>query len=80
MMTEPGGCAVDTPSEPSSQPSPRSSTFPKRPWNDVPEYVKPVRYSGSDARLGHVWVCWGALRTEYIKVEDLRANLQTNKD
>ena len=35
---------------------------------------------GLYARLGRVWVCWGDLRTEYIKVEDLRANLQTNKD
>jgi len=35
---------------------------------------------GLYARLGRVWVCWGDLRTECIKVEDLRANLQTNKD
>jgi hypothetical protein len=34
---------------------------------------------GLYARLGRVWVCWGDLRTECIKVEDLRANLQTNK-
>ena len=35
---------------------------------------------GLYARLGCVWVCWGDLRTECIKIEDLRANLQTNKD
>ena len=35
---------------------------------------------GLYARLGRVWVCWGDLRTEYIKIEDLKAKLQTNKD
>ena len=35
---------------------------------------------GLYARLGRVWVCWGDLRTEYIKIEDLRAQLQINKD
>ena len=35
---------------------------------------------GLYARLGRVWVCWGDLRTGYIKIEDLRASLQTNKD
>jgi hypothetical protein len=31
------------------------------------------------AELGRVWVCWGDLRTEYIKTEDLRARLQADK-
>src|SRR5271165_3022854 len=66
MMTEPGGCAVDTPSEPSPQPSPRSSTFPKRPWNDVPEDVKRfgtqaettgVIRNGAATSTDHPWVC-----------------------
>jgi hypothetical protein len=35
---------------------------------------------GLYARLGRVWVCWGDLRTEYIKIEDLRAKLRSSKD
>jgi hypothetical protein len=35
---------------------------------------------GLYARLGRVWVCWGELRTEYIKIGDLRAKLQISKD
>ena len=31
---------------------------------------------GLFARLGRVWVCWGDLRTEYVKVEDLRSKLE----
>jgi hypothetical protein len=30
---------------------------------------------GLYAQLGRVWVCWGDLRTEYIKREDLQAGL-----
>jgi hypothetical protein len=30
---------------------------------------------GLYARLGRVWVCWGDLRTEYIRAEDLQAHL-----
>jgi hypothetical protein len=29
---------------------------------------------------GQQWVCWGDLRTEYIKTEDLRAYLRNLKD
>jgi hypothetical protein len=29
--------------------------------------------------LGHTWVCWGDLRTEYIPTEELRAHLQAVK-
>jgi hypothetical protein len=32
---------------------------------------------GLYAQLGRVWVCWGDLRTEYIKREDLQAKLRT---
>jgi hypothetical protein len=35
---------------------------------------------GLYARLGRVWVCWGDLRTEYIKLEDLRAHLEADTD
>ena len=28
------------------------------------------------AELGRVWVCWGDLRTEYVKTKDVRANLE----
>jgi hypothetical protein len=30
---------------------------------------------GLFARLGRVWVCWGDLRTEYVKEEELRSKL-----
>ena len=32
---------------------------------------------GLYSQLGQIWVCWGDLRTEYIKAEDLKARLQT---
>jgi hypothetical protein len=32
---------------------------------------------GLIAELGRVWVCWGDLRTEYVKTDDLRARLET---
>jgi len=32
---------------------------------------------GLYSQLGRIWVCWGDLRTEYIKAEDLKARLQT---
>jgi hypothetical protein len=35
---------------------------------------------GLYAQLGHVWVCWGDLRTEYITREDLQAELQKHAD
>ena len=31
---------------------------------------------GLFARLGRVWVCWGDLRTEYVKAEELRNKLK----
>lgn len=31
--------------------------------------------AGLFSKLGRVWVCWGDLRTEYVKVEDLRGRL-----
>ena len=35
---------------------------------------------GLSARLGRVWVCWGDLRTEYIRIEDLLARLRSSND
>ena len=35
---------------------------------------------GLIAEQGQSWVCWGDLRTEYIKTEDLRAYLNNLKD
>jgi len=35
---------------------------------------------GLFAQLGRVWVCWGDLRTEYVKAEELRGKLSANKD
>jgi hypothetical protein len=32
---------------------------------------------GLFARLGRVWVCWGDLRTEYVKAGELRSQLQS---
>ncbi len=32
---------------------------------------------GLYSQRGRIWVCWGDLRTEYIKAEDLKARLQT---
>lgn len=31
--------------------------------------------TGLFSKLGRVWVCWGDLRTEYVKEEELRAKL-----
>ena len=35
---------------------------------------------GLIAEGGHKWVCWGDLRTQYLKTEDLRAYLKNLKD
>jgi hypothetical protein len=35
---------------------------------------------GLYAQLGRVWVCWGDLRTEYIRREDLQDRLQRRAD
>jgi hypothetical protein len=35
---------------------------------------------GLIAELGQSWVCWGDLRTEYIKTDDLRAYLKNLND
>jgi hypothetical protein len=35
---------------------------------------------GLYSQLGRTWVCWGDLRTEYIKTEDLRARLRIGDD
>jgi hypothetical protein len=35
---------------------------------------------GLIAERGQSWVCWGDLRTEYIKTDDLRAYLKNLKD
>ncbi len=48
--------------------------------NDNAGLILAYHNRGLYARLGRVWVCWGDLRTEYIKIEDLRASLQTNKN
>jgi len=33
--------------------------------------------AGLFSKLGRVWVCWGDLRTEYVKEEDLRSKLKS---
>lgn len=35
---------------------------------------------GLIATMGHTWVCWGDLRTEYIKTEDLQNYLKNRQD
>jgi hypothetical protein len=35
---------------------------------------------GLYSQLDRTWVCWGDLRTEYIRTEDLRARLQAGDD
>jgi hypothetical protein len=35
--------------------------------------------SGLFSKLGRVWVCWGDLRTEYVKEEELRAKLPSSR-
>ena len=34
---------------------------------------------GFFSKLGRVWVCWGDLRTEYVKEEELRAKLASSR-
>lgn len=35
--------------------------------------------AGLFPKMGRVWVCWGDLRTEYIKEEELRATLKASQ-
>ncbi|HEV3386513.1 MAG TPA: hypothetical protein VG097_16980 [Gemmata sp.] len=35
---------------------------------------------GLISSMGQTWVCWGDLRTEYIKTEELRNYLENRKD
>jgi hypothetical protein len=51
-------------------------TDPKDNATVILAYHKKGLYS----QLGRTWVCWGDLRTDYLKTEDLRARLQTRDD
>jgi hypothetical protein len=35
--------------------------------------------AGLFSKLGRVWVCWGDLRTEYVKEEELRTKLAVSR-
>jgi hypothetical protein len=43
-------------------------------------YILAYLNKGLISELGRTWVCWGDLRTEYIKTDDLRAYLKNLKD
>lgn len=47
---------------------------------DNASHILVYHNKGLIAERGQSWVCWGDLRTEYIKTEDLRAYLNTLKD
>ncbi len=42
---------------------------------DNASLVMTYNNAGLFSKLGRVWVCWGDLRTEYVKEEELRAKL-----
>jgi hypothetical protein len=44
--------------------------------NDNASLILAYHNKGLYAELGRVWVCWGDLRTEYIKREELQVKLQ----
>jgi hypothetical protein len=46
---------------------------------DNAERVLVYHYRGVLAMLGRKWVCWGDLRTEYVKDSELRARLKTQQ-
>jgi hypothetical protein len=43
---------------------------------DNADVILAYHNKGLLAELGRKWVCWGDLRTEYIKTKDLRAKLE----
>ena len=47
---------------------------------DNARHVLAYHDKGLIAEGGQKWVCWGDLRTQYIKTEDLRAYLKNLKD
>ena len=47
---------------------------------DNARHILAYHDKGQIAEGGYKWVCWGDLRTEYIKTEDLRAYLKNLKD
>jgi hypothetical protein len=47
---------------------------------DNARHILAYHDKGLIAKGGQKWVCWGDLRTEYIKTEDLRAYLKNLKD
>jgi hypothetical protein len=47
---------------------------------DNARHILAYHDKGQIAEGGHKWVCWGDLRTEYIKTEDLQAYLKNLKD
>jgi hypothetical protein len=47
---------------------------------DNARHILAYHDKGLIAEGGHKWVCWGDLRTEYLKTEDLRAYLKNLKD
>jgi hypothetical protein len=42
---------------------------------DNASLVMTYNNAGLLSKLGRVWVCWGDLRTEYVREEELRAKL-----
>lgn len=47
---------------------------------DNADHILVYHNKGLISKRGQSWVCWGDLRTEYIKTEDLRNYLQNLKD
>ena len=47
---------------------------------DNASHILAYHNKGVIATQGQTWVCWGDLRTEYIKTDDLRAYLKNLKD
>jgi len=47
---------------------------------DNARHILAYHDKGLIAEGGHKWVCWGDLRTEYLKTEDLRAYVKSIKD
>ena len=42
---------------------------------DNASLVMTYNNAGLFSKLGRVWVCWGDLRTDYVREEELRAKL-----
>jgi hypothetical protein len=47
---------------------------------DNADHILVYHNKGLISERGRSWVCWGDLRTEYIKTEDLRAYLKNLED